>query len=292
MLVHEDRLFPADPATRAVARRLYDSVRDLPIVSPARPYRSALVRAERAVSRSGAPLRRAGPLHLPHALQPGRAARGSSASPRRDGGAGRGGRPRDLAASSPSTTRSSAARRPEAGSTTPSRRCSASRSAFRAANADRLLRHASPRPWRSRSTGRGRSFERFNIEVIATTESPLDELEVAPRRSGTRGWSGRVVTAYRPDPVVDPDFEGFSQQPRPASARSPAATRRPGRAISPPTASGAPSSRRFGATSTDHGHPTAAHRRPVASRGGGAVPARRAGQCRRPRMRSCSAPRC
>ena len=34
MLLHEDRLFPADPATRAVARRLYREVRDLPIVSP------------------------------------------------------------------------------------------------------------------------------------------------------------------------------------------------------------------------------------------------------------------
>jgi glucuronate isomerase len=34
MLLHEDRLFPADPATRAVTRRLHDGVRDLPLVSP------------------------------------------------------------------------------------------------------------------------------------------------------------------------------------------------------------------------------------------------------------------
>ena len=34
MALHPDRLFPADPATRAIARRLYDSVRDLPIISP------------------------------------------------------------------------------------------------------------------------------------------------------------------------------------------------------------------------------------------------------------------
>jgi glucuronate isomerase len=52
-------------------------------------------------------------------------------------------------------------------------------------------------------------FERFNLEVIATTESPLDELKWHEmiRQSG---WSGRVVTAYRPDNVVDPDFEGFA----------------------------------------------------------------------------------
>src|SRR5579859_7220443 len=32
--LHEDRLFPADPGTRAIARELYGLVRDLPIVSP------------------------------------------------------------------------------------------------------------------------------------------------------------------------------------------------------------------------------------------------------------------
>ena len=28
-------------------------------------------------------------------------------------------------------------------------------------------------------------------------------------RSRQSGWKGRVVTAYRPDPVVDPEFDGF-----------------------------------------------------------------------------------
>src|SRR6185437_2634598 len=32
--LHPDRLFPADPGTRAVARRLYNTVRALPIISP------------------------------------------------------------------------------------------------------------------------------------------------------------------------------------------------------------------------------------------------------------------
>ena len=32
--LHEDRLFPPDPGLRAVARRLYDEIKDLPIVSP------------------------------------------------------------------------------------------------------------------------------------------------------------------------------------------------------------------------------------------------------------------
>jgi len=51
-------------------------------------------------------------------------------------------------------------------------------------------------------------FERFNIELIATTEGPLDPLlhHAAIRDSG---WKGRVITAYRPDPVVDPEHEQF-----------------------------------------------------------------------------------
>jgi glucuronate isomerase len=41
-------------------------------------------------------------------------------------------------------------------------------------------------------------FERFNIELLATTEGPLDRTSstTAIRASG---WKGRVVTAYRPD---------------------------------------------------------------------------------------------
>jgi glucuronate isomerase len=44
-------------------------------------------------------------------------------------------------------------------------------------------------------------FDRFNIEVIATTESPLDSLEhhgaIAAENARPGGWQGRVVTAYR-----------------------------------------------------------------------------------------------
>jgi glucuronate isomerase len=52
-------------------------------------------------------------------------------------------------------------------------------------------------------------FERFNIEVISTTEAATDEL-VHHRALRDSGWSGRVVTAYRPDSVIDPEFEGFA----------------------------------------------------------------------------------
>lgn len=98
-------------------------------------------------------------------------------------------------------------------------------------------------------------FERYNIELIATTESPLDDLRhhQAIRDSG---WKGRVITAYRPDPVVDPEFEGFHDNLKLLSEMTGEdcfswsgylAAHRKRRAFFA----------MMGATSTDHGHPTA-----------------------------------
>lgn len=103
-------------------------------------------------------------------------------------------------------------------------------------------------------------FDRFNIEVIATTESPLDDLRhhAAVRAENTRpgGWQGRVLTAYRPDPVVDPEFEGFRNN----IARLAELTGEDCSSWSGYLA--AHRKRRaffaeMGATSTDHGHPSA-----------------------------------
>jgi glucuronate isomerase len=98
-------------------------------------------------------------------------------------------------------------------------------------------------------------FERFNIEVIATTESPLDPL-AHHAKLRTSGWKGRVVTAYRPDPAVDPEFEGFASNVEKLiqlagedslTWRGYLAAHRNRRAFF----------KTMGATSTDHGHPTA-----------------------------------
>lgn len=51
-------------------------------------------------------------------------------------------------------------------------------------------------------------FERFRIEVISTTDGALDDLKWHAMIRDS-GWSGRVVPTYRPDAVMDPDFEGF-----------------------------------------------------------------------------------
>ena len=98
-------------------------------------------------------------------------------------------------------------------------------------------------------------FERFNIELLATTEPADDKLEQheAIRRSG---WKGRVVTTYRPDSVIDPGHEDFSD-----------ALQRFGEIAGEDVMSwdgylAAHRKRRAdfraaGATATDHGHPTA-----------------------------------
>jgi glucuronate isomerase len=52
-------------------------------------------------------------------------------------------------------------------------------------------------------------YARFNIEVIATTDSALDDLAHHDTVRAS-GWSGRVVPTYRPDAVVDPEFDGFA----------------------------------------------------------------------------------
>ncbi len=76
-----------------------------------------------------------------------------------------------------------------------------------AASSDRLYDHVAEcltRPdYRPRAL-----YERFNIEVISTTDSALDDLGWHAKILES-GWKGRVVPAYRPDAVVDPDFQGF-----------------------------------------------------------------------------------
>ena len=98
-------------------------------------------------------------------------------------------------------------------------------------------------------------FERFGIELIATTESPLDPLD-HHRAIRESGWGGRVITAYRPDPVMDPETPGFLANLERFGAVS-------GEDVS--TFAGYLAAHRArrrhfreaGATSTDHGHPTA-----------------------------------
>ena len=98
-------------------------------------------------------------------------------------------------------------------------------------------------------------FDRFNIEVLATTEDPLDDLS-HHQSIRSSGWTGRVITTYRPDNVIDPEHTGFTQNVEHLGILTKCDTQnwqgylqahRLRRAYF----------RSFGATATDHGHPTA-----------------------------------
>ncbi|WP_346838673.1 glucuronate isomerase [Microbulbifer sp. SAOS-129_SWC] len=98
-------------------------------------------------------------------------------------------------------------------------------------------------------------FERFNIEVIATTESPLDDLRHHQKIKDS-GWSGRVITAYRPDPVLDPEYEGFADNLRTLAELTGEDTGHYAGYLAA-LANRREFFKQMGATSTDHGHPTA-----------------------------------
>jgi len=99
-------------------------------------------------------------------------------------------------------------------------------------------------------------FRRFRLEVLATTDSPLDPLTLhkAIRDSN---FHGRIIPTFRPDSVIDPDFEDFQKNRELLGEVTQEDTS---------TWTGylkALRNRRayfktFGCTATDHGHPTAA----------------------------------
>ena len=51
-------------------------------------------------------------------------------------------------------------------------------------------------------------FDKFNIEVLATTDSALSDLPYHQNLNDST-WDRRVIPTYRPDSVVDPEFKGF-----------------------------------------------------------------------------------
>jgi glucuronate isomerase len=258
--LHPDRLFPADPATRDIARRLFSGVHRLPIISP-HGHTDPRWFAENAAFSDPATLLIT-PDHYIFRMLYSQGVRLEELGipPRDGGGAGGGG-----GAFEPPDPRSVWRRFAEHyhlfrgtptrlwldwvlsevfGAEVPLTRTNADQTYDRVAT---CLREPAYRP--------RALFERFNIEVLATTESPLDDLRHHERIRAS-GWKGRIITAYRPDPVVDPESPGFATS-----------LERLGELTGEDTSSwqgylAAHRTRRaffaaMGATSTDHGHPTA-----------------------------------
>jgi glucuronate isomerase len=250
--LHPDRLFPSDPATRDLARALHASVERLPIVSPHGHTDPQWFADDTPFANASALF--ITPDHYVFRMLYSQGVRLEDLGiPRRDGA--------PVEQDARRIWRTFAAHYPLFRGT-PTRMWldHAFRTVFgmeerlTAESADRYFDRinamlATP-AFRPRAL-----FERFNIEVIATTESPLDPL-VHHRKIRDSGWKGRVVTAYRPDPVVDPEFEGFAGNVAmlgeltgedTATWSGYLAAHRKRRAFF----------KSMGATSTDHGHPTA-----------------------------------
>jgi glucuronate isomerase len=251
--LHPDRLFPADPSTRALARSLYATVRDLPIVSP-HGHTDPQWYADDTPFADPSALFIVPDHYVFRMLYSQGVSLDTLGVPRRDG--------TRASAYDPRAIWQLFAERYPLFRGTPTRlwldhafhtvfgideRLTAESADRYYDRIDACLHEDAFRP--------RALFERFNIEFIATTESPLDTL-AHHRKLRDSGWSGRIATAYRPDPVVDPQFEGFGEN-----------VARLGELTNEDTATwsgylAAHRARRaffksMGATSTDHGHPTA-----------------------------------
>ncbi len=253
-MLHPDRLFPPDPTTRSVARRLYERVADLPIISP-HGHTDPRWYAENEPFADPAALFVVPDHYVFRMLySQGVKLEDLGVAPRAGSDIRMESDPRaiwrrvaehwHLFRGTPTRLWLEHAFETLFGLSAP----------FSAATADLYYDAIAEALTKPEFLPRA-LFERFNIEVIATTESPLDDLRWH-QKIRESGWGGRVITAYRPDPVIDPDYAGFRDN-----------LARFGEITGEDTFSwqgylGAHRKRRdffrsFGATSTDHGHPSA-----------------------------------
>lgn len=196
-LLHPDRLFPADPASRDIARALYAEVRGLPIVSPHGHTDPAWYATDAAFPDPAQLF--VTPDHYVFRMLASQGVQLEALGvPRADGGPTEtdGRKIWHLFAANYHLFRG-----------TPSRmwldhafetifgfdqRLSA---ATADAYYDRIAEALQTPAFRPRAL-----FQRFKIEVIATTDSALDDLS-HHQTIRDSGWMGRVVPTYRPDAV-------------------------------------------------------------------------------------------
>jgi glucuronate isomerase len=247
-LLHEDRLFPADEGTRTIARRLYGEIKDLPIVSPhghtqagwfARnepfPDPVALfVQPDHYIFRmlysQGISLKDLEIGHTPIA-DPRNVWRIFASN-------------YHLFRGTPSRLWLDFAFQQLFGLT----------ERLSATTADRYYDTIEAKLATPEFLPRA-LFDQFKIEVLATTDSPLDTLadHAAIRDSG---WQGRIVPTFRPDSVVDPAFDGFRKNVDALGNLTGEDTFK-WRGFLRALAARRWAFKRLGATATDHGHPSA-----------------------------------
>ncbi len=253
LLLHPDRLLPPEPGERAIARRLYAEVAALPIVSPHGHTDPAWFDGDAAFGDPTELLLKPDHYVLRMLYSLGCPLEALGVEPRDGGGA-----PAD-----PRSAWRLFARHYHAFRGTPSRlwldwvfaETFGIKVQLEEETADLYYdligEQLATEAFRPRAL-----YQRYNIEVLATTDSPLDPLD-HHRAIRASGWRGRVIPTFRPDPVVDPEFEGFHAN----LARLAEITREDTGCYAGYLA--ALRARRaffaaHGATATDHGHPTAA----------------------------------
>src|SRR5271167_4996851 len=198
MILDVNRLFPADSAARSIAARLYDTVRDLPIISP-HGHTDPRWFAQNEAFPNPAALLIQPDHYIFRMLYSQGISLESLGIPQLDGGESAD--PREvwrifarnyyLFRGTPTRLWLDYALENQFGL---SKRLSAD-------NADEyyeiIAKEIQAPEFRPRAL-----FDKFNIEVLTTTDTPLDTLEFHQviRESG---WKGRIVPAFRPDSVID-----------------------------------------------------------------------------------------
>jgi glucuronate isomerase len=98
-------------------------------------------------------------------------------------------------------------------------------------------------------------YARFNLEVLATTDSPLDSLDYH-KSIRASNWKSRIVPTFRADAVVDPETPGFADSIAKLSQQTGEDTSTWAGYLNALRKARA-RFRSLGCTATDHGHPTA-----------------------------------
>ena len=205
-MLHEDRLLPSDPSQRAIARRLYAEIRNLPIVSPHGHTDPAWFAENRRFPNPAALF--VIPDHYVFRMFYSQGIRMEDLGvPRADGGA---------VETDPRKIWRLFAANWHLLRGTPSRmwldhafsEVFGLDERFGPNTADLFYDHIDACLAKPGFLPRA-LFERFNIEALSTTESAIDPL-IHHKALKQSGWTGRIVTTFRPDAVVDPEFEGFA----------------------------------------------------------------------------------
>jgi len=247
-LLHEDRLFPCDPPTREIAKRLYASVRGLPIVSPHGHTQAAWFAQNQPFSNPAKLF-----VQPDHYIYRMLYSQGISLE--------------ELEIGAPEIKNPRKVWRTFAehyylfrGTPTRMWLDFALQEVFgiderlSARTADAIFDSVSKKLRTPEFLPRA-LYERFNIEVLATTDSPTDSLN-DHRTIRDSEWKARIIPTFRADPVVDADFADFrenipklGQQAREDTGDWKGYLR----ALEKTRAR----FKELGCTATDHGHPTA-----------------------------------